>query len=59
VTIGQPLTISIADTAPSVLAFSASQMVDRSTADGFSSIIALAGEINLIDKAVFLYTERV
>jgi hypothetical protein len=59
VTIGQPMIGSLADTAPSDLAFSASQMVDRSTAGGFSSIIALAGESNLIDKAVFLYTERV
>ena len=47
---------SLADTAPSVLAFSSSQMVDRSTADGFSSINALAGESNLIALAVILYT---
>jgi hypothetical protein len=45
--------------APSDLAFAASQMVDRSTAGGFGSINALAGENNLIALAVFLYTERV
>ena len=50
---------SLADIAPSDLAFSASQMVDRSTAGGSSTINALAGENNLIALAVFLYTERV
>jgi len=59
VTIGQPMSRSLADTSPLVLAFSPSQMVDRSTSGGFSSIIALAGESDLIDKAVFLYTEGV
>ena len=58
-TIGQPMSRSLAVTAPLVLTFGASQMVCRSTAGGFSSIVALAGESNLIDKAVFLYTEKV
>ena len=59
VTIGQPMSRSLAILAPLDLTFGASQMVYRSTAGCSSSIIALAGEINLIDKAVFLYTERV
>jgi hypothetical protein len=33
-------------------------MVYRSTAGGFSSINALAGESNLIALAVILYTQR-
>jgi hypothetical protein len=45
--------------APSELIFAASKMVDRSFAGGLSSIIALAGESNLIALAVFLYTEEV
>ena len=44
--------------APSELIFAASKMVDRSFAGGLSSIIALAGESNLLALAVILYTQR-
>ena len=50
---------SMALGAPPVLTFAASQMVDLSFVSGSSSIIALAGESNLIALAVFLYTEGV
>ena len=55
-TIGQPMSRSLAILAPLDLTFGASQRVFRSTADGFSSINALAGESNLIALAVILYT---
>jgi hypothetical protein len=58
-TIGQPMSRSLGVGPPSDLAFAASQMVDQSTAGGFGSIIALAGESTLIALAVFLYTEWV
>jgi hypothetical protein len=59
VTIGQPISRSVALEATPVLTFAASKMVDRSFAFGCSSINALAGESNLIALAVFLYTEGV
>ena len=58
-TIGQPMSRSIAFEAPPVLTFAASQMIVQSYTGGLSSIIALAGESNLIALAVFLYTEGV
>ena len=58
-TIGQPISRSLAIKVPPVLTFGSSQMVNRSFAGGSSSIIALAGESNLIALAVFLYTEEV
>jgi len=59
VTIGQPMSRSIAFEAPPVLTFAASQMIVQSYTGGLSSIIALAGESNLIALAEFLYTEGV
>jgi hypothetical protein len=50
---------SMALEAPPVLTFAASQMVYRLFEGGSSSIIALAGESNLIALAEFLYTEGV
>jgi hypothetical protein len=56
VTIGQPISRSMALETPPVLTFVASQMVDGLFSGGLSSINALAGESNSIALAVFLYT---